>query len=105
MIWIDHAPQAGREMAGPHPFLVLSPRAFNERTGLVIGCAMTSKRHTSPFAVANPRDAARESYILANQPKSFDWRARNARAHMWGRVPPSALQDVCDRLNAIIRLA
>jgi mRNA interferase MazF len=105
MIWIDHSPQAGREMAGPHPFLVLSPRAFNQRTGLVIGCAMTSKRHVNPFAVANPRAASGESYILAHQPKSFDWRARNARAHPWGHVPPLVLQDVCDRLNAIIQIA
>ena len=35
MIWIEHSPQAGREMAGSHPFLVLSPRNFNEKTGLV----------------------------------------------------------------------
>jgi mRNA interferase MazF len=105
MIWIDHSAQAGREMAGPHAFLVLSPRAFNEKTGLVIGCAMTSRRHPNPFAVANPRDPARESFILANQPKSFDWRARSARAHPWGKVTPAVLQDVCDRLNAIVQLA
>ena len=105
MIWIDHSTQAGREMAGPHPFLVLSPRAFNDKTGLVIGCAMTSRRHPNPFAVANPRDSTRDSFILADQPKSFDWRARNARRHPWGKVTSAVLQDVCDRLNAIIQLA
>jgi hypothetical protein len=36
IIWIDCNPQAGREMRDRHPFLVLSPRAFNERTSLVI---------------------------------------------------------------------
>jgi len=105
MICIDHSPQAGREMAGSHPFLVLSPRAFNDKTGLVIGCAMTSRRHPNPFAVANPRDSTRESFILADQPKSFDWRARNARRHPWGKVTSTVLQDVCDRLNAIVQLA
>ena len=105
MIWIDHSPQAGREMAGSHPFLVLSPRAFNDKIGLVIGCAMTSRRHPNPFAVANPRDSTRESFILADQPKSFDWRARNARRHPWGKVTSTVLQDVCDRLNAIVQLA
>ena len=105
MIWIDHSPQAGREMAGSHPFLVLSPRAFNDKTGLVIGCAMTSRRHPNPFAVANPRDSTRDSFILADQPKSFDWRARNARRHPWGKVTSTVLQDVCDRLNAIVQLA
>lgn len=105
MIWINHSPQAGREMRGPYPFLVLSPRVFNEKTGLVIGCAMTSKRHPNPFAVENPHDPARESFIIANQPKSFDWRARNAKLHPWGKVTDAVLQDVCDRLNAIVQLA
>lgn len=105
MIWIEHSPQAGREMAGPHPFLVLSPRAFNEKTGLVIGCAMTRRQAHNPFAVANPRDPTQASYILADQPKSFDWRKRRARRHPWGRVEPAVLQDVCDRLNAIVQLA
>ncbi|MEO8486552.1 MAG: type II toxin-antitoxin system PemK/MazF family toxin, partial [Betaproteobacteria bacterium] len=97
MIWIDHSPHSGREMAGQHPFLVLSPRAFNEKTGLVIGCAMTSKQSGNPFAVANSRDPAQASYILADQPKSFDWRKRRARRHLWGPVPVGVLQDVCER--------
>ena len=105
MIWIEHSPQAGREMAGSHPFLVLSPRSFNEMTGLVIGCAMTSGQAHNPFAVANPRDPAQASYILADQPKSFGWRKRRARRHPWGKVTPAVLQDVCDRLNAIVQLA
>ena len=105
MIWIEHSPQAGREMAGSQPFLVLSPRAFNEKTGLVIGCAMTRRRAHNPFAVANPRDPTQASYILADQPKSFDWRKRRARRHPWGAVTPEVLQEVCDRLNAILMLA
>jgi len=105
MIWIDHSPQSGREMAGQHPFLVLSPRAFNEKTGLVVGCAMTSKQADNPFAVPNPRDPSKASYILADQPKSFDWRKRRAKPHAWGKVTLEVLKDVCDRLNAIVQLA
>jgi mRNA interferase MazF len=104
MIWIDHSPHSGREMAGQHPFLVLSPRKFNEKTGLVIGCAMTSKQAHNPFAVANPQDPSQASYILADQPKSFDWRRRRARRHPWGRIDPMVLQDVKDRLQAIVQL-
>ena len=100
----EPSPQAGREMAGWHPLLVLSPRSFNEKTGLVIGCAITSRQAHNPFAVANPRDPAQASYILADQPRSFDWRKRRARRHPWGKVAPAVLQDVCDRLNAIIQI-
>jgi mRNA interferase MazF len=41
MIWIDFNPQVGNEMKDEHPIFVLSPKAFNERTGLVIGLPMT----------------------------------------------------------------
>jgi hypothetical protein len=59
MIWIDCNPLAGREMKDVHPLAVLSPRAFNERTGIVIGL-----------------------HILGHQPKSFDWRAYKPRIHI-----------------------
>jgi mRNA interferase MazF len=74
MIWIDCNPQAGGEMKDVHPLLVLSPRAFNERTGIVIGLPMTTARfnETNPFAIryAGPKCAV--SYIPGHQPKSFD---------------------------------
>jgi len=37
-----------------HPFLVLSPRNFNDKTSLVIGLPMTTAEYNSdnPFAVA-----------------------------------------------------
>lgn len=53
IIWIDCNPQVGREMKDLHPMLVLSPKAFNERTGIVIGLPMTTAAYndTNPFAI------------------------------------------------------
>ena len=106
MIWIDCNPQAGREMRDRHPLLVLSPRVFNERTGIVIGLPMTSaaSNDTNPFAVKflGPRNAV--SYILGHQPKSFDWRVRGARPHPWKQVPPDAFLRACEALDQIITL-
>ena len=42
IIWIDCNPQVGREMRDAHPFLVLSPKIFNEKTSRVIGLPMTT---------------------------------------------------------------
>jgi mRNA interferase MazF len=107
MIWINCNPQAGREMKDIHPLLVLSPREFNERTGIVIGLPMTTATYndTNPFAVkiAGPRGAA--SYILAHQPKSFDWRARQAKPHPLKRVPEDSYARACETLNQIIAIA
>ena len=89
-----------------HPLLVLSTHEFNERTGIVIGLPMTTATYndTNPFAVkiAGPRGAA--SYILAHQPKSFDWRARNAKPHPLKKVPEAPYARACETLNQIIQI-
>ena len=53
LIWINHDPKAGKEMPGEHPLLVLSVKAFNERTGIVIGLPLTHSEmnEDNPFAV------------------------------------------------------
>ncbi len=53
MTCIDFNPKAGRQTGDVHPLVALSPAAFNERTGVVIGLPMTyAKRHAdNPFAV------------------------------------------------------
>lgn len=106
VIWIDCNPQAGREMRDRHPLLVLSPRAFNERTGIVIGLPMTtaSYNESNPFAVGFQNTRGKVSYILAHQPMSFDWRARHASAHPIKRVPESAFDQARATLNQIVSL-
>ena len=110
IIWIDCNPQVGREMCDVHPFLVLSPQVFNEKTSLVIGLPMTTAEYNSdnPFAVvvgkASGRKAGQTSYVLCHQPKSFNWRLRKAKPHPLGALAKAHFVQVCDRLNQIIQL-
>jgi mRNA interferase MazF len=85
VIWIQHSPAVGHEIPELHPMLVVSTRAFNERTGLVIGFPMThSEAHEdNPFAIP-VQGSKGKAYILAHQPKSFDWRVRSAKPHPFG---------------------
>lgn len=111
IIWIDCNPQVGQEMRDIHPFLVLSPCAFNDKTSLVIGLPMTTAAYNAdnPFAVAVGKAAGRKadktSYVLCHQPKSFDWRLRNAKPHPLDRIDDAFFTQVCERLNQIIQLA
>lgn len=107
MIWINCNPQAGPEMKDMHPLMVLSPREFNERTGIVIGLPMTtaSFNETNPFAVRFTGSKGAVSYILGHQPKSFDWRVRAAKPHPWKQVPEDVFELSCETLNQIIRIA
>ena len=110
VIWIDCNPQAGTEMRDMHPMLVLSPGAFNERTGLVIGLPMTTAAYnaTNPFALAvgaaGGAQRSKTSYVLCHQPKSFDWRARGAKPHPKGRLDDELFAQACAVLNQIVTL-
>ena len=106
IIWIDFNPQLGREMKDLHPMLVLSPKAFNERTSIVIGLPMTTSASnaTNPFAVRFVGPKGVESYVLAHQPKSFDWRMRGGKPHAWKQVPPEVFEASRETLNQIVDL-
>lgn len=107
VIWIDHNPQAGREMRDHHPFLVLSSASFHRVVGLVVGCAMTSAPYNRGSSLAvdlgaiADRPGAR-SYVLCQQLKSFDWRARAARPHPMGMLPPEQLRQVQEIVGQIL---
>ncbi|MDB5889378.1 MAG: chpAK [Polaromonas sp.] len=106
IIWINFNPQTGKEMRDVHPMVVLTPRAYNERTSLLIGLPMSTAAYnaTNPFAIDNSRSAKEPSYIICNQPKSMDWRLRGARTHAWGTVRESIFKSACVELNDLIQL-
>ena len=110
VIWIDCNPQVGQEMRDVHPFLVLSPRLFNDKTSLVIGLPMTTAEYNAinPFAVAVGKASGRKSnkisYVLCHQPKSFDWKVRRAKPHSLGSLNDDLFVRVCERLNQIVQL-
>lgn len=97
-------------MRDVHPFLVLSPASFNERTSLVIGLPMSTAEYNAdhPFAVAvgkaKGKSAGKTSYVLCHQPKSFDWKQREAAAHPMGRLPDALFVQACTVLNQIVQL-
>ena len=109
VIWINHNPQAGREMKDHHPFLVLSTPAFHQTVGLVVGCAMTTAPYNRGSSLAVdlgplPDHRERHSFVLCQQLKSFDWQARGARPHSMGRIPAQKLQQVLEIVGQILSL-
>ena len=87
--------------------LVLSGRAFNDRTGIVIGLPMThaTRNDDNPFAIKYVGPKGEVGYVLTHQPKSFDWRVRQARPHHWRQVPPSVFDAAREGLESILVLS
>ena len=110
IIWIDCSPQRGQEMRNLHPFVVLSPKLFNDKTSLVIGLPMTTAEYNqdNPFAVMlgniTKKGKEKQSYVLCHQPKSFDWRARNASPYPKKKISKPQFLEICTILNQIIML-
>ena len=98
IVWLQFDPQAGHEQAGHRPALVLSPAAYNGKTGLMLCCPMTTQVKGYPFEVliaGNPLSAA-----LADQVKSLDWVVRKAKRK--GKVAPGELAEVRAKILALL---
>ena len=98
IVWIDFDPQAGHEQAKHRPAVVLSPASYNDRAGLLLCCPTTTRIKGYPFEVKLSGRPA--SVALADQVKSFDWRARKARKK--GRATAAELAEIRSKLHALI---
>ncbi len=78
IVWLVFDPQAGHEQAGHRPALVISPAAYNGRTGLMVCCPISTKIKSYPFEVLVSVDG-QVCAVLADQVKSLDWKVRKAR--------------------------
>ena len=100
LVWVNFNPQAGHEQAGHRSALVLSPRAYHEKTSLALVCPITSNVKPYPFKVMLPAESPISGAVLADRAKSIDRNARQLKVA--GAVPWSILLEVQTKLAALI---
>lgn len=93
-------PQSGHEQRGRRPALVVSNDLFNRHTGLCIACPITSTNRGYPFHVAVPVGEGVTGFVMVEQVKSIDFRARKAKRI--GKASPGLLDEVLSILDACI---
>jgi mRNA interferase MazF len=93
-------PQSGHEQKGRRPALVVSNNLFNKHTGMAIVCPVTNTRRDFPFHVAVADDATLTGFIMVEQVKSIDYRARQARRI--ARASDTVLEEVLSILDACV---
>jgi mRNA interferase MazF len=71
---------------------VLSPEAYNRKTGLFLACPVTSIIKGYPFEVTLPQGLSVSGVILADQIKSLDWKAR--RVEFVAKTPEAVVHEV-----------
>lgn len=93
-------PQSGHDQKGRRPALVVSNTLFNKHTGLTIVCPLTNTDRNFPFHVAIVNDPNVTGFVMVEQVKSIDFRAR--KVTRIGRAPDSILEEVLSILDACI---
>jgi mRNA interferase MazF len=100
LVWLNFDPQAGHEQAGRRPELVLSPKVYNQKSGLGLFCPATNQQKGYSFEVPVPEGCGVTGVILADHVKSCDWKARDARKI--GSVPQATLDEVLARIAPLL---
>ncbi len=99
-VWLSFDPRVGHEQSGRRPAVVLSPRAYNSRTGLVILCPVTSQRKGYPFEVILPEGLPVAGAVLSDQARNIDWRVRKASRIC--ELPAAITDEVIAKLQALL---
>lgn len=101
VVWTDFTPQAGRDQAGKRPALVLSPRAYNAKTGLAVMVPITSHVKGYPFEVAIQGKTV-QGVALSDHLRNLDWNARGIR--FVEAVPHEVLDDINRKIATLLAI-
>ena len=100
LISLTFDPQAGHEQKGRRPALVISKDLFNRRTGFAIVCPVTNRSRDFPLHVALPDESSATGFVMVEQVKAVDVRARQAR--FLEKVTGEVLNEVLSLLDACL---
>ena len=100
LIAVTFDPQSVHEQKGRRPALIVSNILFNQRTGLTFVCPITSTDRGYPFHVAVSDDTDVSGFVMVEQLKSIDYRAR--KATFIGKVSTGVLDEVLSIVDACI---
>lgn len=100
IVWINFKPQSGHEQARHRPAVVLSPKAYNHKAGLLVCVPGTQQIKGYPFKVVLS-EAETTGAALTDQVKSLDWPSREAGRK--GRATPGEWAEIKAKGSDIAR--
>ncbi len=100
-IYLSFDPQLGHEQKGRRPALVISNDLFTKSTGLAIVCPITDTDKKIPFHLAIPKGSSLKGFVMVDQVKSFDYKARQVA--FIEKAPKSILEDALAILDVCVK--
>ena len=78
LIWLDFEPTKGKEIGKYRPALVLSSKAYNKQSGLIICCPVSTSIRGNATEVP-VHNLEQPSVVASNLIQTLSWRDRKAR--------------------------
>ncbi|MFV1994802.1 MAG: type II toxin-antitoxin system PemK/MazF family toxin [Verrucomicrobiales bacterium] len=97
---ISFDPQAGHEQKGRRPGFVVSVDRFNRGTRLAFCCPITNTDRGTGFHVPVPADSSLTGFVMCEQMKSIDYRARGIERI--GEASSEFLDEVLSVIDACL---
>jgi mRNA interferase MazF len=99
IVWLDFEPTKGKEIGKYRPSLVLSSRAYNEQTGLLICCPISTSIRGALTEVA-VNNLEEPCVVAANLIHTLDWRVRKVKKAV--TAEPGVMDEVLARVVPLI---
>jgi mRNA-degrading endonuclease toxin of MazEF toxin-antitoxin module len=101
VIEMNFQPSAGREIDKRRPAIVISPVAYNRKSGLCLAVPTTTDLTPGPLWIPAPDGLLpRPSLILCDYLKSFDYRERSAT--FLTRAPRALVDQIVENVLDLI---
>jgi len=100
--WANLQPTVGNEQAGRRPVLILSADVFNQRSGTVIGVALTSQSPSAGFPLTLELESSglpKKSWVKISQIRTLSTQRIGKKI---GNVNPEEIAEVLEGLNEIL---
>ena len=78
IVWLDFEPPRGKEIGKYRPALVLSSKAYNRKTKLLICCPISTSIRGAPTEVP-VTNLKMPCVVVSNLIHTFDWGTRNVK--------------------------
>lgn len=102
IFWAELSPVVGHEQAGLRPVVVLSHDVFNERSGTIIGVAITAQEPRAGFPLSLEITSAKlpkRSWVKINQVRTLSVERLGRKL---SHLSPEELERIVEGLNEII---
>jgi len=100
IISVNFSPTRGREQTGERPALVISNTKYNQKSGFVLACPITSSTRLLNVRVPLDNRTITQGDILCEQIRIVDLQER--QYHVIEATPSDILQKVYNVVNALI---